>query len=656
MFRRSFILLILCGAGLLTACAQPPADPLDLAEGCNPLLAGADCFLPYPSDVFLLPDANMPSGQRVDIPAAAMVYNRHGESADVNTWKSVDGFSRTSPIVTMLDSTLAPDGLVSIFDDPTLSVRAGNSTLIIHAETGERVAHFVDLDPRTQEPERQALVLRPISGLEAETTYVIAIHAVNNSLGELVRAPEGFRRLRDGVAKWDAELEPLIERYEDSIFPMIEDAGVERESLQLAWEFTTASQAHVLDDVLRARELAMAAMQENPPRVEIDGYQDSDSGEGWRTISGTITAPAVIESANPGAPLLRDEHGRVKVDGEISFPFYARIPRSVRDSGVAGSVLQFGHGFFGSREEGIEGAVTHIANETRGVTFAIDWWGMCSTDVGVMAGGLSRHLNELLEVTDRMPQTMVNWLALTHALHTDLSQAEAFMHPETGDLLFDAEQVNFLGISMGAIFGGVYGALNPELDNIVLHVGGASFSNMMFRANPFGGLLFMLEMAVPDPLDQQKISAMLQTHLDRIDPASFAQYLLHEDLPFGPPSGRENKRVLVQIGLADTQVPNSASFLHGRLLGVPLLTPTPLDLWGYETVDGPITGSAMTIFDLGYDPSFALVANPPTDTTPIHNQLRHVDEAVSQMRALFDDGVIAHPCEYGCGNTSLLVE
>ena len=192
-----------------------------------------------------------------------------------------------------------------------------------------------------------------------------------------------------------------------------------------------------------------------------------------------------------------------------------------------------------------------------------------------MAGGMSKNLTELMDVTDRMPQSMVNWLALTEALSGELAQKEAFIHPVTGNLLYDDENLNFLGISMGAIFGGVYSALNPKLDNVVLHVGAASFSQIMFRAQPFGALLFMLEMAVPDPLDQQKVSAMMQSYLDRIDPATFAPYILHKDLPFGPASNREQKKLLMQIGLADTQVPNFMSFLHGRLAGVPLLTQSP---------------------------------------------------------------------------------
>ena len=124
-----------------------------------------------------------------------------------------------------------------------------------------------------------------------------------------------------------------------------------------------------MDDVLRARELALEALKVNPPRVESISFEDHESGKAWRTIAGRITAPAVVASADPGSLLNRDENGRVVIDGEISFPFYARIPRSVGESGLPGDVLQFGHGFFGERTEGIGGAVTNIAEQTGSVVF-----------------------------------------------------------------------------------------------------------------------------------------------------------------------------------------------------------------------------------------------------------------------------------------------
>jgi hypothetical protein len=39
-------------AALALACGPKPLPPLSLPDGCQPLLGGADCFMPYPSDFF----------------------------------------------------------------------------------------------------------------------------------------------------------------------------------------------------------------------------------------------------------------------------------------------------------------------------------------------------------------------------------------------------------------------------------------------------------------------------------------------------------------------------------------------------------------------------------------------------------------------------
>ena len=50
---RVFAILSLAIAACEASEPQPP--PLDLPAGCNPLMGGVDCFLPYPSDVSWCP-------------------------------------------------------------------------------------------------------------------------------------------------------------------------------------------------------------------------------------------------------------------------------------------------------------------------------------------------------------------------------------------------------------------------------------------------------------------------------------------------------------------------------------------------------------------------------------------------------------------------
>ena len=148
------LLVVLC-----LGCGKEPLPPLQLAEGCQPLLAGADCMLPFPSDQFRVKDDSTPSGYRIELPLRARIRTAKGP-ADPSSLHPVDGFSRTSTIVAMFPSGVLAEGFVGLNADPSLSVADGSQSLIIDAETLERVPHFVDLDPRAKSPDRQALVLR----------------------------------------------------------------------------------------------------------------------------------------------------------------------------------------------------------------------------------------------------------------------------------------------------------------------------------------------------------------------------------------------------------------------------------------------------------------------------------------------------------------
>jgi len=88
----------------------------------------------------------------------------------------------------------------------------------------------------------------------------------------------------------------------------------------------------------------------------------------------------------------------------------------------------------------------------------------------------------------------------------------------------------------------------------------------------------------------QSYVAMMQRALDGIDPISYAPYVLASPLPGSP----ADRRVLLQIGLGDPAVPNVASFLHARALGIPLATPSPAPVFGLASVNDADAPSSLT--------------------------------------------------------------
>ncbi len=211
------------------------------------------------------------------------------------------------------------------------------------------------------------------------------------------------------------------------------------------------------------------------------------------------------------------------------------------------------------------------------------------------------------------------------------------------------DALDFIGISQGHILGTTMTALNPDVRHVVLQVGGAAFSHMMSRASPFRTYLALLDLSMEDSFEQQKLIATYQRGFDRFDPAQYGAYILEQDLPSGPPSRREEKRVLMQIGVGDDQVPNFASYTHARIVGVPLVTPSARDVPLLPTGTSPVDGSGLVVWDLVDDDSFYLTAAPSTTKTRAHEGIRRRPEAWRQIHRFFQDGVIENTCgPVGC--------
>jgi hypothetical protein len=282
---------------------------------------------------------------------------------------------------------------------------------------------------------------------------------------------------------------------------------------------------------------------------------------------------------------------------------------------------------------------------------------MSADDIGFVVQSVGGDVWRSLEFGDRVIQGMVNWQVVTHAVRAGLfSSLPAFQRHDTllgepkggRDFIDASSPLAFFGISQGHVLGGTLSGLNGDIDRNVMQVGGAAFTTMMFRARPFDRFLFLLDVSLPDHMDQQKLAAQMQTHFDRFDPATFAPYVIGGPLPRGPDNGWQSRRVLLQMGIGDAQVPNVGSELHARLIGVPEIVPTAKKVWGLDAVSAPHTGSAFMVFDLGVTDDLYRSAAPAADGNLVHDTLRHTPEAVAQIKTFIESGVVSDPCGGAC--------
>ncbi len=378
--------------------------------------------------------------------------------------------------------------------------------------------------------------------------------------------------------------------------------------------------------------------------VEIDAHRwaalaaatlRSEGAEGELTLT-------FVDRDDRGATLLRDAAGDVRIDGTIEVPFVVMIPKSVRDGTTLARVLCYGHGFFGQRSEALQGPPQAIADALGAVVFAIDWQGMSMRDVTQIVDDLVGEPYDATHFTDRVHQGVLNWIAFTAAIRGPLAEQPELRRAD-GAALYDPTQLSFLGISQGHILGGVMSAVNPDLDRIALTVGGAGLVHMMARSKPFEPFLELMALAITDPLERLTYLATMQRRLDVIDPATYATHLVEAPLPGAVP----DRKVLMQVGVADTSVPDVTGYLHARLMGAQVTTPSAVDVFGLEPFAGG--DAALTIFDFGADRSFMRTPKAALAKNEVHEGVRRLPVAIDQLDAfLRAGGTLGHPCDGAC--------
>ena len=626
--------------------ATPPSDDFSVAPGCNPIASTGDCLLPFPSDHYRVDDPAFSSGKRIRISPEALEFIGPAGSNDILSLHPVDGYSLGTQILALFPDGVDDSTLVGATGDFSRTTSKDSPTLLIEAATGRLVPHFAELDPRAVEDERRAFVIRPLERLESGTRYVVAIHSMKGKTGQVLAPPEGFRRLRDREGEATAALTDLAKRYEKDVFPVIETAGIARTSLNLAWDFTTVTEDVVTRDMLGIRNDVLGQLEMALPNLTVTKVTNDVDVHIQRRIDATIKVPAFLESDQPNALLHRDAQGRVARNGEFDVPVSIWIPRSVANWKAGDPpvrLLQYGHGFFGTREEAAGDFVNAFADELRMVVVAADWWGMSKADRSPIGDMIVTNPAMTAQFTDRVHQAMANFITLEEVAASNLAKLPEMQIPPTEAYAFSTPY--YYGISLGGILGTTYMSLAPRIERGALSVCGADLSLMMFRSRAFLVFLLVIESIMPDKLDQQKFAALMQSSLDRIDPLTYAPHVLK--LPYaGAPA---NRFISMQIGLGDPAIPNIASHLSARTLGLLHLQPAPRTIPLIETAPSPIQGSAITEFDFGISPFPGEIAIPPAQDNPVHEAVRRLNASKAQIDQFFQmNGSIVNTCNGAC--------
>jgi hypothetical protein len=625
--------------------AREPLCALDDRTFTCEILTDGSCLLPYPSSVFLRPDPATPTGFRLAYPRQAMPANADGVHIDPTEWNTLDGFS-PGPIIRALfpqgvdlDASAAPS-----ITNPARSLEADSPTVIIEAESGARILHFTELDPQAVDPATQTLTIVPGIRLRDATRYIVAIRGLVDGARNPLPATRTFRVFRDGIVTPVREIEGRRARFED-IFARLAQAGVVRDDLILAWDFVTASTEALTGRALSLRDQGLQANGPGAPPFEVTSVEDDVNESILRRVEGTFTVPLFLTSASPPAFYVLDERGVPRQNGTASARFIVTIPRRAVEGGRAhpARAIVYGHGLLESREEVNVEHLQRFQNRFNFVLAATDWIGLSGDDLQSFLDFIP-DLSGFPTVPDRLQQATLNFILLGRLLTAPdgLRAHPAFQ--VDGVPVIDAAELYYYGISQGGIAGATYMALSQDTTRAVLGVGAANYSVLLPRSFTAGALfLAALRQLYPDPIEASLLPALLQQVWDRADPQAYLPHLIDEPLP-----GTPAKRLLLQAGLHDSQVPNIGTEIEVRSLGIPAVAPSVQSWLQVPERDAPFDGSAVALYDVNATPE-PLAAMPPATDNGVHEAVRRLDAAQLQIDAfLRPDGAIETFCAGPC--------
>jgi len=601
------------------------------------------CLLPFPSSAFLDPDSGTATGYRLDIDGQAIPDSASASSEDFHMLDNKDGHSPSTQIFTTFSSLPDISGLATQDSIPS-SVLPIHNSLVLNMDTGQIVEHWVEISSRTQEDEATLVHVRTLRGLDHNAQYAVAFRNLIDGNGEQVEPFPGFKALRDGSMTDNQQIESLRSSYE-SMFSSLSEIGYERQNLTSAWWFHTASSQSIMGDIISMRNNATQLLGEDGIGCNITAVNENfaEDNTTLRRISGTITTPHYLESTYPPTPMTRSEDGTPRFNFLTEVVFTITIPKSAADDSKPAPLVVLGHGFMGDGE----GMVTEArgwANEYGFATIGTDFKGWSSDgDFGAYTFAFLNP-NYLQHQSERLQQSLINNLAMIITIKGVCSDLPEFYH--NGVNLVDTTDIDYMGVSLGAIRGPSMLSLIPEIDRGVLWVGGSSFSFIAERSTQYTQFegLFSSSLAYESTMDRSILIALMQSMWDTTEPETY--------LPFVD-GGMEGElhpyEILYVVSINDAQVTTLSADRASRTSGIPVLSNSTYHPYGVEVADAPISGSGIVYFD-GRFPAVPSgnIQGPMEYHSLAHNQVLYYDPAMDVANDFLLSGEITDTCSGEC--------
>jgi hypothetical protein len=370
---------------------EPDLD-VENADRCD-ILDPAQCILPFPSNHLTKPDVGTDTHLRVNIALESMPSRYDGKHVDPTELNRNDGFSPGANLITAVPGIDLAQSGAPLITKIARSLDADSPVVLIDATSGERQLVWAEMDPLGED----LLLLRVGKNLENGHRYIAALRRLENAAGETLPAGRAFQIYRDRILTFLPAVEDRRAAME-RVFSDLARAGIARNDLHLAWDFTIISTRNMSERMLAMRDDAFASLNGASPSFTVtkdEAFTDTNGPGGatrqFRRVTGSVSVPLYLTgSGAPGSRLRQGPGGLPTRDTTQAFAtaFRCTIPDGLSGADPARPVL-YGHGLLG--DEGEVGA-RNIRDITTAYGFTVrdEMGGMSKDDTK-----RDRHLGNL---------------------------------------------------------------------------------------------------------------------------------------------------------------------------------------------------------------------------------------------------------------------
>ena len=662
---------------------------------CDPLCSW-HCTLPFPSSFWTKEDKSTTTGISIDLKGSvpATRWSSSSKLSNVLTeksFKSHDGFSTVAPVLFGFDNEILISSLVQASNISLSLDKNQTNTYLINSKTGELVAHFVEVDyydpsfglnqKEDTQDQKRLLVLQPAKQLHFNTTYVVAVtHGLKYKKdGSYVAIPTNgsFAALRDDKVNDSMYNKKRANHMHKNVWPILRKNHIERSKLLLAFSFHTISRTSSLSKFEKIRDAALLLFEQKKQMKPDNQELFSDSVFDYkitsiinakctesnptttigRTLHGHFLSPNYLIHPGPSSTsgfISPDELDTYHRNGVSQVNFLVRIPCSLLNgSRTTSTLLQYGHGLFGSRGEAEGEYLGKVANNYGIIIVATDWKGMSRYDVPMALRIFTKRIEEFESLPSRTQQGWIDNQLLLKMFQNKQFGLLNNQHLKTEDdatyLLNNRTKMSYYGNSQGSVIGGGYFASSLELTHAVLGVPGAPFSLLLSRSKDFSPYHIAMKLQLWDAIDLRIYLSLMQQLWDS---AESGGWLLNIQPSPAKDSKYPSKFALLQAALGDAQVTTVAAEFMARSLNASTIQPQTRYVYGLRERKAPwkVEGRGNALVEWKYDdaPPVRRDRDLPPVSHDTHECPRREARAQEQLYYFLVDHEIVQTCDGIC--------